>query len=658
MTAVVAPEDSLVGLFGDVLAGLPGGASEEVLVSMREAIAMQRSPVRAVLDHLEVPEREFLHQLAGRLGLSWVEPPIEVQHETVAGFPARLALRYHVIPIAREAGELTLAAYDPLDHLARAAVRQQFAEKTRFVFSTRKFVVAAIREHYGVGAETFEELLEGRDDDEIELSAGEEVNVLDGEDSEASVMKFVNQIMREALVERATDIHVEPLGTDLRIRYRIDGVLHEVPVPQNIKLLQASVLSRIKIMSNLDIAERRIPQDGRINLEFGGQPIDVRVATIPSVTGETISLRLLGQERFDFARLGLDGVSEKRIRELLAMPNGIVLVTGPTGCGKSTSLYTFLSTLNTKERRIVTIEDPVEHKLPGVIQIAVRPEIELTFATALRSVLRGDPNVIMVGEMRDLETAEIAVRAALTGHLVFSTLHTNDSIGGITRLIDMGVEPFLIGSSVRAFIAQRLVRRLCPVCKAADSHSVDYLRQIGFPSFEGMEIFGPKGCDACRLTGYQGRTALYEIVGKQLRVHCKRVANLLAQQNLPDHSRNGSPVSWRLHISRLHPESLHGGDIPIQAAPKASKQSDPIFKRGLFPGVPLHKLIRPGNRCHRRHLVRRFSRSEDGHFVIIRIDNKGHRLAGDGIGEGNFFQHIKNRVSPCRRAHHDHGVRL
>jgi general secretion pathway protein E len=264
-------------------------------------------------------------------------------------------------------------------------------------------------------------------------------------------------------------------------------------------------------MANLDIAERRIPQDGRINLEFGGKPIDVRVATIPSVTGETISLRLLGQEKFDFSRLGLDAGAGETVRELLAMPNGIVLVTGPTGCGKSTSLYTFLSSLNTRERRIVTIEDPVEHKLPGVIQIAVRPEINLTFANALRSVLRGDPNVIMVGEMRDLETAEIAIRAALTGHMVFSTLHTNDSVGGITRLMDMGVEPFLIGTSVRAFIAQRLVRRLCPECRQPQKPDVDRLRRYGFAPSSDQPIFTPCGCEACRGTGYRGRTALYEI---------------------------------------------------------------------------------------------------------------------------------------------------
>jgi type II secretory ATPase GspE/PulE/Tfp pilus assembly ATPase PilB-like protein len=497
----------------DTLTSAAGGAPSGWQTAAIEAIEAQRSPIRAILESGIVPEEAFLTFIANHVGMPWFTPPAA---DALAGptgekLPARLALKYQLVVVEHTPDHLVIATYDPFDHFARAAVRRHIGGRVRFVMTTRKFIVNTLRKQYGVGAETFEELLEGREGEDFELDNVEEVNVLDGDDSEASVMKFVNQIIREALAERATDIHVEPLGTDLRIRCRIDGVLHEVPVPPNIKVLQASVLSRIKIMANLDIAERRMPQDGRINLEFGGQSIDVRVATIPSVTGETISLRLLGQEQFDFALLGLDAEYEKIVRELLAMPNGIVLVTGPTGCGKSTSLYTFLSSLNVKERRIVTIEDPVEHKLPGVIQIAVRPEINLTFANALRSVLRGDPNVIMVGEMRDLETAEIAVRSALTGHLVFSTLHTNDSVGGITRLIDMGVEPFLIGSSVRAFIAQRLVRKLCPHCKQPDHHPDELLMEIGFPLSERDKICGPRGCDECRHTGYRGRSALYEI---------------------------------------------------------------------------------------------------------------------------------------------------
>ncbi len=468
-----------------------------------------RAAIGRIVESGGIAEDRFFRSLAEKSGMPWADTP---QPAFEAGaLTARLALRHHVIPLKNGADALTLACYDPFDHLARSAIRQAVKGRVRFVLAPRSLILAAIREHYGVGAETFEELLDGREEGHVDVDQTEEVNILDDEDAEASVMKFVNQIIREALKDRATDIHVEPMGEELRIRYRIDGMLREAPIPPKIRLLQASVLSRIKIMANLDIAEKRMPQDGRINLELNGLPIDVRVATIPSVTGETISLRLLGQEIFDFKRLGLDAHSESIVRDLIAMPNGIVLLTGPTGCGKSTSLYTFLSALNTQDRRIVTIEDPVEHKLPGVVQIAVKPEIDLSFARALRSVLRGDPNVIMVGEMRDYETAEIAIRAALTGHLVFSTLHTNDSVGGITRLLDMGVEPFLVGSSVRAFIAQRLVRRLCPVCRKPDEQSLDFLRESGVSIPESATIYGPEGCDQCRRTGYQGRTAIYEI---------------------------------------------------------------------------------------------------------------------------------------------------
>ena len=285
-------------------------------------------------------------------------------------------------------------------------------------------------------------------------------------------------------------------------------------MPENIKALQQSVIARLKVMAKLDIAERRLPQDGRINLQVGGQSIDVRVATIPSVEGESVSLRLLGQEKFNLDRLRMEADLRGEVELLLKKPNGIILVTGPTGSGKSTTLYTFLSQLNTEHRRIVTIEDPVENKLPGVVQIAVRPEIDLTFATGLRSILRGDPNVVMVGEMRDLETAEIAIRAALTGHLVFSTLHTNDAIGGIMRLVDMGVEPFLVASSVRAFIAQRLVRVLCPECREPEPDAAAKLAELGYSGPLRSPVYRARenGCEACRSTGYKGRMALYELV--------------------------------------------------------------------------------------------------------------------------------------------------
>ncbi|MCA1964189.1 MAG: GspE/PulE family protein, partial [Prosthecobacter sp.] len=397
---------------------------------------------------------------------------------------------------------------------------------------------------YGLGADTFEKILRGRADwggDEL----ADEVTVLDApEDEEASVVRFVNQILRRGLEQRATDIHVEPQQDRLRIRCRIDGRLEELPVPENIKSLQASVIARLKIMARLDIAEKRLPQDGRINLELDGLPIDVRVATIPSVEGESVSLRLLAQQAMTINRLGMTDTIRPVMEELLRLPNGIILVTGPTGSGKSTSLYAFLSELNQAHRRIVTIEDPVEYKMPGIVQIAVKPEIGLTFATGLRSILRGDPNVVMIGEMRDLETTEIAIRAALTGHLVLSTLHTNDAIGGITRLVDMGVEPFLVSSAVRAFLAQRLVRKLCPLCAQPAEVERDYLRSIGFPIGSAGTIQRAVGCEACRGSGYQGRLSIYEVV---LVTH--------ALQHL---------INTRAHPAELHRQAVKDGFIPMR----------------------------------------------------------------------------------------------
>ena len=502
----------MIELMLDLAARAGCSDAEKCRAVLKAAAFAQKSPVAAILDANIVDEVILLRSLADEVRLPWAEESMVVVPEDAgARFPARLALGCLVLPASLpESGELEVFVFDPFDHAAWQAVVQFWKGPVRMRMTTRKLLLERLKTTYGVGADTFEELLEDRGDD-LSESVREEVNIVDEDDSDASVMKFVNQILREGLQQGATDIHFEPLGQDLRIRYRIDGVLHETPVPQRIKLLQDSLTSRLKIMSGLDIAERRRPQDGRIALEIAGKPIDVRVATIPCVHGENVSLRLLGQQRFDFSSLGLDSQNERTIRNLISTPNGIILVTGPTGCGKSTSLYTFLSALNVKERRIVTIEDPVEHKLDGVIQIAVKPEINLDFATALRSILRGDPNVVMVGEMRDLETTEIAIRAALTGHLVFSTLHTNDAVGGITRLLDMGVEPFLVGSAVRSFIAQRLVRKLCEHCAQPTEYKEEDLRGFGYPVEWAEKIRRPTGCAKCRNTGYSGRSAIFEI---------------------------------------------------------------------------------------------------------------------------------------------------
>ncbi len=500
------------------MAARHGATDREKLVSsLQEAARTQSSLLRTLLDSAEIDETGFYRELAEKFHMPWGGAGVaQATPELRAKLPARIALRYQLLPVAVEDDRITLLTYDPFDLLARQAVAEAVPQRVNYQIYTRKGILPALRQVYGIGAETFEELLEGRaSDEELDQIRTEEVNVLDeNESEEASVKKFINQVIREALRERATDIHVEPLSDDLRVRYRIDGVLQEVPVPAQMRKLQRSVINILKLTAGLDLGEDRRPQDGRISLELGGQPIDVRVASIPTINGESISLRLLGKEVFSLERLGLDEDYADKIRELLAMPNGIILVTGPTGCGKSTTLYTFLSSLNTRERRILTIEDPVEHKLPGVNQSAVQPDIGNTFANLLRSFLRGDPNVIMVGEMRDYETAEIAIRAALTGHLVFSTLHTNDAVGGITRLLDMGVEPFLVASAVRAFIAQRLVRRLCPVCKAPASpgdYSTAYLRSIGFPAEHDDKILRAAGCESCRMTGYEGRLAIVEV---------------------------------------------------------------------------------------------------------------------------------------------------
>jgi general secretion pathway protein E/type IV pilus assembly protein PilB len=507
---------------------MPSSALIDVLVStanhagcndqarLRTALveaADRRQPlVDAVLDSSLVDEERFFEHLAGKLSLSFAS---EENGEAGEGlhnrFPAKLALRHRIFPRRVSGSEVTLLTYDPFNLDARQAVGHELRKKVTWQIASRHRILEALHQGYGVGAENFEELLEGRDGDADGDEMKQEVNVLDQADEEATVMNFVNQVFREALKERATDIHVEPLEKDLRIRYRVDGKLLEVPVPPNMRMLQSSLISRLKIMAHLDIAERRLPQDGRINLELDGDPIDVRVATIPSVNGESVALRLLTRQKFDMSRIGLDEETEAKIRKLLASPNGIILVTGPTGSGKSTTLYTFLRELNTKDRRIVTIEDPVENKLDGVVQIAVKPEIDLTFAAGLRSILRGDPNVIMVGEMRDHETVEIAIRGALTGHLVFSTLHTNDAVGGISRLLDMGIEPFMISSSVRAIQAQRLVRTLCPHCKQPAHYEDAFLRATGFPLEWKGGLSKPVGCRSCRNTGFMGRMAIMEI---------------------------------------------------------------------------------------------------------------------------------------------------
>jgi general secretion pathway protein E len=467
-----------------------------------------------VLDSGKVDEQKFLSVIGNffRVPVTSIDPKT-IDRNTLSILPSRFVFQHHILPIEVKENSVVLATYDLFNSLGRQLATQLLKKPAEWVLVPRAQLLRAMKTLYGVGAETFDEILKSKRDFEI-LQEGETATDINADDPEASVVKFVNQIIREAIVERATDIHVEPLENDIRIRYRIDGILHEVAVPPQLRLLHSAIISRLKVMSHMDIAERRLPQDGRMNLQANGQEIDVRVSTIPTVNGESISLRLLsrGGQQFGFERLDLSKKQEKTIRHLLAQPNGIILLTGPTGCGKSTSLYCFLSTINSVQRRIITIEEPVEYKLAGVLQMDVKPEIDFTFAKGLRHILRQDPNIVMVGEIRDIETADIAIRAAMTGHLVFSTLHTNDAVGGITRLLDMDVEPFLLASVVKSFIAQRLVRTICPECAEKVEYPADYLAEIGVPVKElGTNFTRGKGCEQCRHTGYQGRAAIYEV---------------------------------------------------------------------------------------------------------------------------------------------------
>src|SRR5207249_2998438 len=424
----------------------------------------------------------------------------------------KVSYQYSVLPTQVTNVALQVVVSNPFDTAMLNAVRFDAHGPVHFALATKSEIEKALKKYYGVGAETLEEMGEEAPLD-LELPADKEIT--EG-DQEASVIKFVNQVIWEAYKDRATDIHFEPAEDELRIRYRIDGILHQTPMPPQLKRYQAALISRIKVMSGMNISEKRLPQDGRINVRIKGEEIDIRVSTVPTVYGESVSLRLLtrGKIFLSLDKLGFSPLEENAIREIIIKPHGILLVTGPTGSGKSTSLYAMLSTINSIQKRIITVEEPVEYELKGINQIAVRPEIGLTFAMGLRHILRQDPNVIMVGEIRDLETAEIAIRAALTGHLVFSTLHTNDAPSAFTRLIDMGIEPFLVASSVEAVMAQRLVRTICPHCKTEQKVERDYLRRIGFPAdeIETAKFWRGAGCEDCRQLGYQGRMGIYELL--------------------------------------------------------------------------------------------------------------------------------------------------
>ncbi len=465
-----------------------------------------------------VKEEAALRALGEEVGLDYVDlRDIEVDLSLLKNFPHKLIHRQALFPIRRDNGQLVVATSDPFDLYPIDEVSASTGLSVVPVLASRNQITALIKKHLGVGSETVEGLLEQFSDREIELldeieTDGSELSEMA---QEASVIRLVNEILLEAVENKASDVHIESQGSGLVIRYRIDGILQPQPTPPEINRFQAAIISRLKIMSHLNIAERRLPQDGRIKLRVAGREIDVRVSVIPMIHGEGLVMRILdkGAMRFDLESLGMDGATYRRFSELIRLPHGIILVTGPTGSGKTTTLYSSLIEINQPDVKIITTEDPVEYQLEGINQIQVHPKIGLTFASSLRAILRHDPDVVLIGEIRDLETADNAIQAALTGHLVFSTLHTNDAAGSYARLSDMGVEPFLVASTVEAVMAQRLVRRLCAHCREPYRPDPDDL-PLDFP-FEKLgdqPLYRKVGCKECRHVGYAGRLGLYELL--------------------------------------------------------------------------------------------------------------------------------------------------
>ncbi len=467
------------------------------------------------LGHLS--EGALLTVLERQLGVERVRcDGAAIDQQTLERVPAALALRYRVLPVryvegasiaeamadgmagGATAGVLTVAMSDPLDVRRLDELWLLLGVRVRGALAGEQEIVQAIRRHYGVGAGTVERLLErqgatGGDAETASVRCDEAA----GAGDEASIVTFVNQLLAQAVEDRATDVHIEPSEEQLRVRFRIDGVLYDAQVPLSMKPLQPAIASRIKIMAGLNVAERRLPQDGRIRARLGGRDYDLRVSILPTPHGESLVIRVLaGYLRYSLEELGLSESGLVLVAEVITKPHGILFVTGPTGSGKTTTLYACLQRIDRRRHKVITLEDPIEYQLDDVTQVQVHPSIGLGFAEGLRAMLRHDPDIMMVGEVRDLETAEIAIRLALTGHMVLSTLHTNSALGAVARLLDMGIEPYLVASSVVALVAQRLVRLVCPVCRVAA---------------EAPGVAVGRGCEACRMTGYRGRTAIYEV---------------------------------------------------------------------------------------------------------------------------------------------------
>lgn len=460
-----------------------------------------------------IAERDFLSVYSEQLSIPFVElSDVTIDMDLLRQTPSKVVHRDRVVPIDRNNGTIRVATSNPFNLYAFDELRMLMGAKIETVLATSEEISRVIKQHFGVGGDTIEQMIGHSDVEVIRDSDPDNADLIE-QAQEATVVKLVNEILLEAIRDRASDVHIEPYEDDLKIRYRIDGVLHTTNVPPEIRRFQSAIVSRIKILSNLNIAEKRLPQDGGFKIKAQNRDIDLRVSIIPTAFGGAVVMRILDKQStlLSLAQLGLMDDALTGMEYVISQPYGIILVTGPTGSGKTTTLYAALNSIKSDKIKILTIEDPIEYYLDGIQQVQVKPHIGLTFASGLRSFLRHDPDVILVGEIRDLETAEVAINASLTGHLVFSTLHTNDAVTASTRLLDMGVEPFLVSSAVSGVLGQRLVRRICKHCKE------EYAPERGevpsdFKLEPGQKLTRGRGCRECRNSGYRGRFGIYELL--------------------------------------------------------------------------------------------------------------------------------------------------
>ncbi len=484
---------------------------------------LAKENLHSYLTHYDIlNDRQIMESLAEFLNLEMIDlKRATIDKQVIEKVPVKFASYYKFMPVSIQDNTVKIATAMPMDVRLQDELRVNLGLEPQIVLAAQEDVFDALKKYYGLASDTIDRILT-RDPDKrnsLESDRSDWVEDIEKKSEDPSVAKLVNQIILEAYQKRATDIHIEPYRNKVRLRYRIDGVLVDANLPHEAKVFLLPIISRIKIMSNLSITEKRLPQDGSAIVRTKDQDLDLRVSTIPTPRGESMVIRILPTKTMlmSLEKLGFNHETALRFRNLICRPHGIIFVTGPTGSGKTTTLYACLNEINTPGRKIITIEDPVEYEMEGITQIQVNAKVELDFAKGLRSVLRHDPDILMVGEVRDLETAEIAIRTALTGHMVFSTLHTNDAASGVTRLVDMGIEPYLVASSVEAFVAQRLVRIICPGCKAEDTSPLKDIREeisksLNLKSSEEIIIFKGAGCDQCNGTGYYGRTAIYEIM--------------------------------------------------------------------------------------------------------------------------------------------------